>query len=316
MQRFCLGLKRVGIKEAKNGFFAWHGTSTDQGVIGICHDGFDPKRRSGQAYGPGEYFGQLSTVSHGYAGGSNRMIVAFLLRVPETSTHGNFCYVVNNPTDWSSAYNLPLLVVTYQNNIPPMQFIRTNKVPCDLLNNEPTMGIPQNKLAEQSSSWKPAFRWYWDNDGKFTPYTDSVNALFEGNYENFVRNRVSSQFTTPPIIRYLDDVPQTYFVDFLRMMQKNTKTGYERGIQRNKVDLPVINGRWQFLNEKGDWQNFENFAIGQIENAFRQYHNGTGAGYLRGLVFPGRPETYTIDFIHGKQINESAGTSKEIRRIV
>lgn len=315
MQRFCLGLKRVGVKEAKNGFLAWHGTSSEEGAIGICHNGFDPNRRSGQACGPGEYFGQLSTVSHDYAGGSNRMIVAFLLRVPETSTHGNFCYVVNNPTDWSSSYNLPLLVVTYQNNKPPVQFIRENKVPCDLLNDIPSIGTQQKQLTQESSSWKPAFRWFWDNDGNFTPYTDSVNALFEGNYENFVRSGISSQFTTPSIIRYLDDIPQIYLVDFLKRTQRNTKTGFERAIQRNKVELPVINGRWQFLNEGGNWQNFENFAIGQIENAFRQYHNGIGAGYLRGLVFPGRPEAYIIDFIHGKQINESAGTSKEIRRI-
>jgi hypothetical protein len=40
-----------------HGIFGWHGTGTKEAVLGICHGNLDVKRRSGQAYGPGEYFG-------------------------------------------------------------------------------------------------------------------------------------------------------------------------------------------------------------------------------------------------------------------
>eukprot|EP00731_Ephydatia_muelleri_P014667 Em0008g387a len=66
--------------------FAWHGTSSDQAIQSICHNGFDPTRRSGKAHGIGEYFGQSAEVSHGYAQSTSRMIVAQLLQVQQTST--------------------------------------------------------------------------------------------------------------------------------------------------------------------------------------------------------------------------------------
>lgn len=44
------------------------------------------------------------------------MIIAFLLRCTQLKTVPNFCYVVDNPTDWTFAYNLPVLVVTYGNS--------------------------------------------------------------------------------------------------------------------------------------------------------------------------------------------------------
>ena len=52
----------------------FHGTS-EANVEGICREGLDPKRRSGQAYGPGEYFGGDAAVSWSYCRGGKKMIV-------------------------------------------------------------------------------------------------------------------------------------------------------------------------------------------------------------------------------------------------
>jgi hypothetical protein len=84
---------KVGGRQAvlDEGMFAWHGTRSDAGVAGICHEGFDPKRRAGQACGPGEYFAPAhrAEVSLGYSGGASgngHMIVALILQEPSLIT--------------------------------------------------------------------------------------------------------------------------------------------------------------------------------------------------------------------------------------
>jgi len=59
----------------------FHGTAAEN-VDAICLNGLDPKRRSGQAYGPGEYFGKNATISLGYSKGGNKMII-FAVLVPK-----------------------------------------------------------------------------------------------------------------------------------------------------------------------------------------------------------------------------------------
>ena len=301
MQKFCSAIQKVGSNPLKNGFFAWHGTNSEAGVVGICHTGFDPSRRRGQAYGRGEYFGQNVTTSHSYAGGSCRMIVAFLLKVSETSTHGNFCYVVDNPTDFKLAYNLPVLVITYLKDLPPVQFKNFLKN----YNVEKTMG-----------SWVPAFRWSWLTDaGSFQPYNDQINNMIEREFTLYQENKGGSQFETSPITRFVDDLPQKYRVDFINYNQENLKSGFKRKIQRNKIDLPSSNIRWQFQNEQNQWQNFELLVLNQIEQAFIKYYQFKGDSCLRNLHFPGRPESYIIDFVNGMQVNESNNHSRNVRRI-
>ena len=120
MKRFYKGIEALGQSlppDMARGFFAFHGTAA-VAIKPICGDGFDPKRRSGQACGPGEYFGVTSAVSHGYCRPANpqgpfAMIIAFLLTCPQLSTRPGFCHVMNNPTDWSHAFNIPVVVVSY-----------------------------------------------------------------------------------------------------------------------------------------------------------------------------------------------------------
>ncbi|CAF2702150.1 unnamed protein product [Rotaria sp. Silwood2] len=98
--------------------FAYHGT-VSQAMVPICQIGFDPKRRSGQVHGPGEYFGVVAKMSHGYSQRSRKhlqssqMIIAYIIRGAYLKTVQNFCYVIMNPTDWKYAFNLPVLIVIY-----------------------------------------------------------------------------------------------------------------------------------------------------------------------------------------------------------
>jgi hypothetical protein len=94
----------------------WHGTPS-QNIQSICQFGFDPAKRRNQRYGPGEYFGRNADTSDGYCGpadgnGFKRLIVAIVLLPRTTFANANIA-VVNNPTNSSESYALPLLVVTY-----------------------------------------------------------------------------------------------------------------------------------------------------------------------------------------------------------
>ncbi|CAF3939431.1 unnamed protein product [Rotaria sordida] len=120
LKRFYKGVETLGHPlppDMARGFFTFHGTAPGS-IKPICVNGFDPSRRAGQACGVGEYFGVTAAISHGYSCRGNTqgpysMIIAFLLNCPQLSTRAGFCHVMNNPCDWSHAFNLPVLVVSY-----------------------------------------------------------------------------------------------------------------------------------------------------------------------------------------------------------
>ncbi|ELP85993.1 hypothetical protein EIN_137070 [Entamoeba invadens IP1] len=114
-QRFIKSIEKFGMESIQSsGFFCWHG-SDDNCIQSICKNGFDPHRRAGQAYGPGEYFAKEPATSMGYTKGNNHLILTYVLRPKDKKilkdTSG--IYVVNNPTDWSYSYCLPVLVITF-----------------------------------------------------------------------------------------------------------------------------------------------------------------------------------------------------------
>jgi len=310
LQRFLNGVRKHGMNIMQSGFFAWHGTGSDSGIIGICHDGFDPTRRSGQACGPGEYFGQSSGVSHGYSGSNGRMILSFLLDVTETSKHSNFCYVVNNPKDWTHSYCLPLLIVNYG----------PKKGTTVSLRKETEVPYCLDNIIENSNSslqqWSAAFRWYWQQDDtSFEPYTDNINEILEEHYTQYQFGLESAQFLTPPIIRYVNDLPQEYIIDYANYIQINAGTKYQRKIMRKKVEKMLNGAEWEFQNENNKWKLFESMIQNEIEQQFKMYLDGIKPGVVHSLQFPGRPETYTLDFIRGEQNNDNTNTKRNIRRI-
>ena len=56
----------------------FHGTG-EANVDAICQSGLDPSRRSGQVYGPGEYFATHAATSLAYCRGGKKMIVFAVL---------------------------------------------------------------------------------------------------------------------------------------------------------------------------------------------------------------------------------------------
>lgn len=98
--------------------FGYHGTNNEKALSAICHDGYDPSRRSGQAYGVGEYFSAEYNEKYsigGYCGSSGKLIVNVLLGGHFTSTSPHL--VVNNPKTSAShvlpSYCLPVLVIQW-----------------------------------------------------------------------------------------------------------------------------------------------------------------------------------------------------------
>ena len=65
---------------------AWHGSREDN-LVSIAIHGFDPKRRSGQVYGAGEYFAKDPNVSVAYAGGGSFMFLCKMLLGEEGADH-------------------------------------------------------------------------------------------------------------------------------------------------------------------------------------------------------------------------------------
>jgi len=111
--KFLRGVKALGLTSVSSAEFAWHGTASLANVQGICWNGLDPNRRSGQSLGPGEYFSTDANVSLGYSSSSGYMIVCLLLKGGHSTVHNTTIRVVNNPTAGDPTYCLPVGVVDF-----------------------------------------------------------------------------------------------------------------------------------------------------------------------------------------------------------
>ena len=135
----------------------------------------------------------------------------------------------------------------------------------------------------------------------------------EKDYEHCNFHRGAPTVVTPPITRYLDDVPQTYKIDFQNNRQINTKTSYQRVIDRRPSERPLDNLNWFYRNENGIWTRFETLVQTVIEKAFQSYRLGQ-APSIANIHFPGRPETYELNFLTGKQKNNTTSMIRDIKR--
>ncbi|CAF4848891.1 unnamed protein product [Rotaria magnacalcarata] len=233
------------------------------------------------------------------------MIIAFILQTDRVQMRPGFCYVVNNPIDWSAAFNLPVAVLTYGNNSSG-----DHASPFPDVTPTPIDQIPIK------ITWQPPFRWFWQRNGQtFEPYNDVINIMLEQYYENWKRGKGPSSLTTPPLIRYIDDMPQTYDIDFVKNIQKNTQTGFRRRLERRHLEQQQLetSRNWFFLNEHHVWMAYESMIQQAIETAFQAYSSGIGESSVV-IRFPGRPEQYELDFVNGRQTNKSSGEVRIIER--
>ena len=90
----------------------FHGTS-EENIDAICREGLDPKRRRGQAMGPGEYFGGQPAVSLGYCRGGRKMLVFCILTDPSGVTQFNEQIPGGVAVIHKPEHQLPLAVVTF-----------------------------------------------------------------------------------------------------------------------------------------------------------------------------------------------------------
>ena len=275
----------------------------------------------------------------------------------------DFCYVVNNPYDFSHSFCLPVLVITYLDAAVQrtLSFHPWPKVPIEwddapkiVASNAPAQGA----WALLDKPWSAMFRWHWKQDGgKMEPYNDEINSLLERHFENYTRQGGPDNFTTPELVRYLDDKPQKYHIDFvasrqvrvhlragvvlcawvvglgacvrdatasllrcvtvlcgahLSLVQTNCTTSFQRSIERRKMPAEKHARTWQFFSEVG-WRPFESLVQNQIERAFKQYTDGTGASFF-DMQTPGRPEVYRLDFVKGEQLNTQSQERRKITR--
>ncbi|KAF0684383.1 Aste57867_23618 [Aphanomyces stellatus] len=332
LQRYLKGVRAMGqngLEALKTStMFVWHGT-TEVAIAPICANGFDPKRRAGQVHGPGEYFGVNADVSLGYTRGVKRLIAAQVIRLgAHFKEVTGFCYVINNPQDWGLCYNLPVAVATYDATLPPVQFVSSPQScrPVEVLVDElfqsgssaasakPIRGGVDATVRE-GATWQPPFRWQWlDDVGKFQTYSDSISTLLETAFAQSAQFR-STPYLTPHIVRYLDDRPQQYVINFEQMTQSNQATGFTRRIQRIKDDpdnKKYATALWQYASNDNVWQNVEEVAQVEIEKAFRAYVDFDGPPKRRVHVLR---QTYEVNFVGGTQTNADSGTERRIRRV-
>ena len=105
-ERFVAAWAQVPCKLMR---MVFHGTA-EANVAAICRDGLDPNRRSGQAMGPGEYFGEQASTSLTYCRGGRKMLVFLVLLDPSGVTAtGSGVTVIHKPE-----FQLPIAVVTFE----------------------------------------------------------------------------------------------------------------------------------------------------------------------------------------------------------
>ena len=97
-------------KHQRNSCLAFHGTS-ESNIPNICKNGYDSSRRSGQAYGAGEYFATTPDTPLSYCKGGKKLILNELLLGQQGihhTQHGTIV-VMKDPV-----HDLPRFVVTFQ----------------------------------------------------------------------------------------------------------------------------------------------------------------------------------------------------------
>ena len=108
-ERFFTAWARVPNKSMR---LVFHGTP-EENIDAICREGLDPKRRSGQALGPGEYFGGQPRISLGYCRVGRKMLVFCILTDPSGVTQFNEQIPGGVAVIHKPEHQLPLAVVTF-----------------------------------------------------------------------------------------------------------------------------------------------------------------------------------------------------------
>jgi hypothetical protein len=169
-------------------------------------------------------------------------------------------------------------------------------------------------LTNKESIWTAPFRWHCQQDnGRFEPYNDIMNELLEKIYEHWKLHDGPAEIETPLLTRFLDDISETYKINFQKNRQTNTRTFYQQAIDRRLVSELTNNRNWFYCNEHATWMRYEQMVENNIEQAFQFYRSDRGSTTI-DIQFPGHPETYQINFLKGQQTNKTTYKIKKIKR--
>ena len=97
-------------KNQRTTCLAFHGTA-ETNISSICQNGYDPKLRSGQVHGAGEYFATTPDIPVSYCKGGKRMLLNELLLGQQGTHHTKHGTIVVMK---DAAHDLPRFVVTFQ----------------------------------------------------------------------------------------------------------------------------------------------------------------------------------------------------------
>lgn len=137
LRKFRAGMANVDVKAEKlttKCEVGVHGT-TPESLKLICKEGFDPNKRNGQQYGPGEYFSTETNIPYSIqwakGKGSCQLIVTALLRATKLSSQCNGTMWVqnNDPACPDTMQCLPVLVVTFGDKSGKLQKVVPHDAP-------------------------------------------------------------------------------------------------------------------------------------------------------------------------------------------
>jgi hypothetical protein len=150
------------------------------------------------------------------------------------------------------------------------------------------------------------FRWQ-ENNGQFFRYPDEYSRQLNIAYE-----QGESATVLKSVVRFLDDQPQDYRIDFKTMTQMNTSSRYVRRIDREMIDQGPVECMFEYLNEHNAWVAYDTTDQAHINQAFNAYRLG-GPGTV-SMHLAGRPEIYRLNFAAAKQTNMNSNTDRSMRR--
>eukprot|EP01062_Namystynia_karyoxenos_P074492 TRINITY_DN713_c0_g5_i1.p1 TRINITY_DN713_c0_g5~~TRINITY_DN713_c0_g5_i1.p1 ORF type:complete len:961 (+),score=211.27 TRINITY_DN713_c0_g5_i1:96-2885(+) len=308
---FTRGLDLLPEHALQKCLWGWHGTPTEENVINICHHGWDPNKRDRQAFGVGEYHARPENMrkSMQYTRGTGKhIIVTCILPGAHLKEHPH--YLVNNPLDRRHSFNLPVLVVTMHGG-------RAVHFPCTRLL---TASKGRGEAADSDCPGK--HRWYWEDSEPqpgmldcWNPYRDDMCDFIEAAFDDYEYRGGPTEVRTPePIVRYLDDAPSHYIINFDSMVQRRERTGYERRIKRvlpSPSAAPVALG-WWFMDDDKQWSQMGPIACRTLSKALAEYRAGRGPARVDITCSDRKRHVYEVDFIAWTQRNLKYHTEREI----
>jgi len=233
ISRFLKGAKAKSLQEALRDISQYtvviHGTPAVNHGSSICCDGFDTKRRNGQAYGAGEYFTDGFTVPESYCRRDGVYIVSLALKnhpaiVKRTGVES--WYIVNHPTSSTGIdgelYVLPFGVIKANDN----QIISS----CTVCRRNPNYSSLVERKTQEFL------------DKKKKKLNADIDAVIMGkkhlafydetwkHYDSYAQNSIVQTFKQGTLVFNIIISGITYNIDLIRMIQTNNSTGGSRRI--------------------------------------------------------------------------------------